>query len=232
MPVRPQKDDLAPHLVVDAEDGRESERLRVLLEEGAPIRVAATAGPPTSGLAPIFSIYDQMRREIVLLGADGDDAVFQFRTLGVALRMDRPSLRFPDAFRGVRPGDELRIAVARRGRGWCMQVNGARDCSLGLTVADTWTVLLFASGLFTAARVPLGALWLALLFLPGGLWVRGRREALAACAAAAAGLFVVPWIAGLLPTPAWGFAAALGGLAAGALVRRAASRHISRQETS
>lgn len=200
----------------------QSERLRALVAEGAPIRVAAVAGPPVVGLAPIFSIYDDEDREILLLGTDGEDAVFQFRTVGMALRMDRPGLRLPGAFRGVREGEPLRMAVARRGGGFCMEVNRVGSCSVGYTLADTWGVFLALFPLRGGARTLLGLAWLAALWVPAGSWLRTRREALAAGACIAAGLLLAPWAAGLLPTPAAGYLAALAGLGAGALARRAA----------
>jgi VanZ family protein len=199
----------------------ESERLRVLVAEGAPIRVAAVAGPPVSGLAPIFSIYDDEDREILLLGTDGEDAVFQYRTLGMALGMDRPGLRLPGAFRDVPEGAPLRMAVARRGGGFCMAVNATSSCSVGYTAADTWGVFLALFSLEGAGRGLLGLAWLAALFVPAGGWLRTRREALAAGAAVAAGLLLLPWAAGLLPTPPAQLLAALAGMGAGALARRA-----------
>jgi VanZ family protein len=198
----------------------ESERLRVLVAEGAPIRVAAVAGPPVSGLAPIFSIYDDEDREILLVGTDGEDAVFQYRTLGMALKMDRPGLRLPGAFRGIREGDPLRIEVVRRGRGYCMAVNDARSCSVGYTLADTWGVFLALFSLDGGGRRLLGLAWLAALFVPAGYWLRTRRDALPAGAAVAAGLLLVPWAAGLVPTPPAEFLAVAVGLGAGALARR------------
>jgi hypothetical protein len=200
----------------------QSGRLRALVAEGAPIRVAGVAGPPPGGLAPIFSIYDDEDREILLLGTDGEDAVFQFRTVGMALRMDRPGLRLPGAFRGVREGEPLRMAVARRGGGFCMEVNRVGSCSVGYTLADTWGVFLALFSLRGGARTLLGLLWLAALFVPAGWWLRTRREALAAGACVAAGLLLAPLAAGLLATPAAGYLAALAGLAAGALASRAA----------
>ena len=201
----------------------ESERLRVLVAEGAPIRVAAVAGPPVSGLAPIFSIYDDEEREILLLGTDGEDAVFQYRTLGMALRMDRPGLRLPGAFRGIPEGAPLRMGVVRRGRGYCMAVNATSSCSVGYTVADTWGVFLALFSLESGRRGLLGLAWLTALFVPAGGWVRTRRDALAAGAAVLAGLLLVPWAAGLLPTPPAQHLAALAGMGAGALARRAAT---------
>jgi hypothetical protein len=201
----------------------ESERLRVLVAEGAPIRVAAVAGPPVSGLAPIFSIYDDEDREILLVGTDGEDAVFQYRTLGMALKMDRPSLRLPGAFRGIREGDPLRIEVVRRGRGFCMAVNAMRSCSVGYSLADTWGVFLALFSLDGGGRRLLGLAWLAALFVPAGYWLRTRRDALPAGAAVAAGLLLVPWAAGLVPTPPAEFLAVAAGLGAGALARRLAS---------
>ncbi|HEU0076734.1 MAG TPA: VanZ family protein [Longimicrobiaceae bacterium] len=201
----------------------ESGRLRVLVSEGAPIRVAGVAGPPVSGLAPIFSIYDDEDREILLLGTDGEDAVFQYRTLGMALRMDRPGLRLPGAFRGIPEGAPLRMGVVRRGRGYCIAVNSTSSCSVGYTVADTWGVLLALFSLEGARRGLLGLVWLAALFVPAGWWLRTRRDVLPAGAAVVAGLLLVPWAAGLLATPPAQLLAALSGVGAGALLRRAAA---------
>ncbi|MEW5929170.1 MAG: VanZ family protein, partial [Gemmatimonadota bacterium] len=156
--------------VPSAQMPEQSGRLRALVAEGAPIRVAAVAGPPVTGLAPIFSIYDDEDREILLLGTDGEDAVFQFRTVGMALRMDRPGLRLPGAFRGVREGEPLRMAVARRGGGFCMEVNRVGSCSVGYTLADTWGVFLALFPLRGGARTLLGLAWLAALFVPAGWW--------------------------------------------------------------
>ncbi len=196
---------------------RESPRLRALLLEGAPIRVAGVAGPPPPSLAPVFSIYDDRQREVVLAGIDGEDAVFRFRTRSTALRMDQPDLRVPGAFRGVRPGDRLRLAVARRGRGYCLEGSAAGACSLGFTAADTWAVLIFPSSLPASGRRLVGLLWMAGLFLPAGLWLRGRGQALAAGAAVCAGLLAVPLATTLLPTPLSALLAALAGMGAGAL---------------
>jgi hypothetical protein len=211
---------------------RESPRLRALLLRGAPIRVVAVAGPPPASLAPVFSIYDDRQREVVLAGIDGEDAVFRYRTRGMALRMDQPEIRLPAAFRGVRPGDRLRLAVARRGRGYCVEGNTAGACSLGYTVADTWAVLLFASSLTAAGRRLVGMFWMAGLFFPVGLWLRGPRRALAACAGVAGGLLAIPLATVLLPTPASALLAALAGMGAGGLIRRVAGAAASVQATS
>lgn len=200
---------------------RESPRLRSLLQAGAPVRVEAVAGPPPPALAPVFSVYDHLRREVVLVGADREDAVFRYRTLGTALKLDQPDLRVPGAFGGVAAGDPLRLAVYRDGPGYCVQVDDARSCSLGFTVADTWTVLLFPARLPPGGRRLVGLLWLAALFLPAGLRVRGRRQTLATGAAVAAGLLLLPAAAGLLATPPSAVLAALAGMGAGALAARA-----------
>lgn len=202
----------------------ETERLRALLRAGAPVRVSAVAGPPVRGLAPLFSIYDDRARQIFLVGPARDDVVLRYRTLGSALRMDQPELRAPGAFRGVRAGDPLRVEVAREGRGYCITVNAARYCSLGFTVGDTWRVLLALSSFSAEARTAIGLFWLAALFAPLGLWLRTRRDALLAGAAIAAGLLVVPPLAGLLSTPPGQVLAALAGVGVGVLARKSLAR--------
>lgn len=207
---------------------RESPRLRALLEQGAAVRVEARAGPPPPALAPVFSVYDHLRREVVLLGVDGEDAVYRYRTRGTALKTDQPDLRFPGALRGVRPGDPLRMSVERGEGGWCIEVNAARRCGLGFAATDTWSVLLFPSRLTSPGRTLLGLAWLAGLCVPAGLWLRGRRQALAATAALAAGLLLLPPVVGLLPTSPAAIAAAIAGLGVGVVARSVVFRHLLR----
>src|SRR5690606_22123238 len=82
----------------------DSPRVARLLRDGQPLRVTAIAGTPPPSLASIFSIHDDRRREIILIGAEGDDLVLRVRTRAAALRLDHPDLRLPGALADFRPG--------------------------------------------------------------------------------------------------------------------------------
>src|SRR5262249_29656191 len=61
-----------------------SPQVRQQLLADSAIHVVARAGPRPQELAPLFTIDDQHQREILLLGIDGDDIVFRYRTRAVA----------------------------------------------------------------------------------------------------------------------------------------------------
>src|SRR5207302_6704601 len=56
-------------------------RERLAAPQGFSLRVRAVAGPRTPALAPLFAIYDDHERELVLLAPDRDDLVLRVRTL-------------------------------------------------------------------------------------------------------------------------------------------------------
>ncbi len=161
------------------------------------LRVDLVAGPPPSGVASIFSIYDARRREILLLGADGADALLRFRTRGASARFDDPPLRFPRALAGLAPGDTVELGLAARaaprswGEGACLSVGGREAVCSRWTPATAWDLLLPIGGGVGRA---LALAWLAVLFLPAGaLAARGRGgSALAVGGVALASLALAP----------------------------------------
>jgi hypothetical protein len=176
----------------------EGQRIRARLRGFASVDVAAIAGDPPPGLAPIVSVYDERQREMMLLGADGADVVWRVRTLGSALRFDDVALRFPGALAATGRGDtvSLRLATAEMGQPWgegaCLRSGpGAPSCARW-TVASTWGLLLPIAGPF--GRV-LGMLWIAALFFPAGVLAAATsaRARIGVAVAAGAGVLLVPW---------------------------------------
>jgi len=202
----------------------DSDRLRDLIARGAPIRVTAIAGPRPTALAPIFSIYDDRRQEVLLLGADRDDLVFRYRTHGVRVRLDRPDLRLPGVLRGIRGGDMIRLAVERAGPGQalCLSAGDRHSCDVGFTAGRGWGLLLYREAIPGYGKRALDLAWLAALFAPAGFWLRRGREPVAAATLAVTGLVLIPPAAGLLATPPIEIAAALVGIGAGTAAGRAA----------
>lgn len=173
---------------------RRVDAVRARLRRHAPLAAVATGAAPAPGVAPIVSIYDERQQEVVLLGVDGGDVVWRFRTRGSALRFDAASLRFAGAAAGVGAADSLRLRVApsEPGRPWgegtCLRTDGRTAVCARWTPASTWSLLL------PSARVPgrvLELLWIAALFLPAGVLAARAAGRITAFAGAAAGFAVL-----------------------------------------
>jgi len=157
-------------------DGRaaDAHALRTRLQQDDPIVIQAIAGPPVTRLGELFGIMDDHRRGIVLVGPDGDDLVYRFRTRADVLRLDSPEIRARGLLRGLRPGDSLRVVVSRDDHDICLSANGRRACHLTPGPEEGWTLLV--SGMVSQAHGPawlVGALnagWLILLALPIAYW--------------------------------------------------------------
>jgi len=197
----------------------DSRRVRELLLAGERLDVLAVAGPRVPRLAPLFSIYDDRQREIVLLGPDRDDLVLRYRTRGITLRLDQPDLRLRGAFAHVSAGDTLRIAAWRATQGYCLTLNQASTCGLGFTAGRGWGTLLYAERFPAWLKGVLDVGWLVGLLGLVGL-AGTRRTALAAGGAAIAlGLGVVAPAVGLTTTPMGEWIGAGFGLIAGVGLR-------------
>jgi len=188
--------------------------LRSSLRARESVRVTAVAGPAVAGLAPIVSIND-WQREIVLVGLDGEDLVYRFRTRGASLGLDSPELRVAGALRGVHAGDRLAITVTPERRAYCVDVNGTVTCGVGYTAAMGWALLMYGQGIPPAFHWFFSILWLAGLALPVGYWSRMHWQSVVAGAVLVAGLLLLPAATGLAPTTWSELAWALVGLLVG-----------------
>ena len=189
--------------------------VRALLLAGAPLHVRAIAGPRPEGLAPLFSIYDAGRREILLVGPDGDDVVLHVRSRAVDVLLRPTELRWRGALTGVAPGDTLSVSVRREPAGYCLGVNGRERCGLAFTAGQAWALFQSYPGLAPAAQALLTCVTMFLLGLPVGLVTARKGWGWAGPVALLAGAAVVPALVGLAPTPLLELAAlALGVLAA------------------
>ena len=190
---------------------------------GFSLRVRAVAGPRTPALAPLFAIFDDHQREIVLLGPDRDDLVFRFRPRAADLRFDQPDVRLVSAMRHVVAGDTLDITVTRGGPGeegyYRISLNSPVASGLGCAVGCGWALLIYPEILPAWLRVLLGAAWVAGLFAPAGFWMRTRSDVLFTGAAIAMGLAAAPVFTPLVATPALQWAAAVLGVLAGVAAR-------------
>jgi hypothetical protein len=198
----------------------DSEALRTLLDNEAPIEVVVVAGPPVTGLAPIFSIADDYPSSIRLIGIDRDDGVFRFKTLSTSILLDEPSIRLHGAFADVAQGDTIRIAVRHSGDSFCIDIASYRQCGVGYRLADTWGVLSWPGSWPEWLMNLTGLGWLAGIFSFSGFFLSGRKDLIGAAAVVAAALFVIPLFTPVMPVTALEIAAGMSGLFIGMAVRR------------
>jgi hypothetical protein len=192
-----------------------SPQVRHQLLVDSAIHVLARAGPRPQGLAPLFTIHDQHQREILLLGVDGDDVVFRYRTRAVAWGLIGPEIRAWNAVRGIAWRKPLAVIVHPEGNGHCVEVNATEYCGLGYTIGTGWALLLGHQPVSLWLRPAVNVLWLIALFFPTGLWARFGWTFAAAAALSLASLVLLPGPTGLLPTPRLELLGALAGFLAG-----------------
>ena len=188
------------------------DHVRDLLQSpaGYELRVQALAGPPPQNLAPLFTIVDDWRREVVLVGVDRAEFVFRARLRAAAWRFDRPDVR---VFQPVRSGDTIFVRVTARNGHY--SINGVER---GFTVGNGWALLLYPEAL--PFKNVLSALWIGALFIPAGFWLRTRIDGVTVALGLLSGLLLVPALTPLLPTPLSHWVAAGLGLLGGAYLGR------------
>ena len=195
-------------------------RLRELLRAGAPIRVGAVAAPRTSRQAAMFTIYDERKREIVLVGPDRDDLVFRMRMRSASAWLDQPDLRVVGGWRDLVPGSEINVTARRSGRNYCVGFGPQPPCSSGFSAGMGWAIFLYDENWPASVRSALNVFWLALLGFPVGFWARRRWESLCALAVFAAAVVVLPAWVGLLITPAQQVLGGIAGVGLGVVLAR------------
>lgn len=159
--------------------------LRPALLEGLDVELRVVAGPAPGRVAPLFSIYDDLQREVVLVGARGSDLVVRRRDVADRLLLDGLEPLWPGALRGLAPGDTVGVRVTQLERALCVAVDDRRRCDVAPGVESGWAALM-APGLPHASRAVVGGLWLALIGallgvarpLPGGAEAAGIAAAL------------------------------------------------------
>jgi hypothetical protein len=184
------------------------------LLSGAPLQTRFIAGEAPASLAPIISISDEVMDEVVLVGVDGTDLVYRFRSKADDLRLEDANLRVPDVFHGLAPGDTALLSISFDTEGYCITLNAGTVCGRGYSVGDIWSMLVDPHWRPVAYRA-FGAFFLWLAFLPTGLVMPTKRTLLITAGAVALVLAVGPRLLEFSSTPWYQIAAAILGLFAG-----------------
>ncbi len=195
-------------------------QLRELLRAGAPIRVVATVAAKPSRQAAMFAIYDDRKREVLLIGPDRDDLVFRVRLRAASARLDQPDIRVVGGWRDLVPGSQVTVTARRSGRDYCVGLGLQPPCSSGFHASTAWALFLYIEHWPESLRSALNVFWLAMLGFPVGFWARRRWESLCALLVFASTIVVVPAWIGLLPTPASHLLGGIVGMGLGVVLAR------------
>ena len=166
--------------------------VRTRLRTGEPIVVSFVAGQEPVGLAPVFSIYDGMEREILVLGARESDLVFRLRRRASDWRLRSPEALYPGSAPST--GDTALVRLTVRDRSTCLEIP-YDDCLPLATPGRGWSLLLGAAQRTEVERIA-DAAWLGFLFIPLGYWLRRRRTAAIGLAIGLVGLLGSALLAG------------------------------------
>ena len=196
----------------------DSRAVRRHLLDGDSLRVTAVAGPPPGATSPIFNVYDDHQREIVLLGADGNDLVTHVRLRATDLLLRQPDLRWRDALLGLVRGDTLRLGWRRAAPGYCLMLAGRERCGLAYTLGDAWGFVQFEPRLPGAAHASLDVWFMALLGLCAGLFLKRDVAGYAAAGVVLLAAVALPPLLGLAATPLVQLVALAVGLFGGDLI--------------
>lgn len=176
--------------------------IRRALDRGeATIDIVAISGRPTSDLAFLYSL--RVRRTPLLgIAQYGRDAVLQVPSWAQRLRLWSPTLQVRDAFP---PGPGVRVELHGSVRDGVLRLRATWDGQrhegqMALRPTLGWTAVPPAKFVLGRRVGLLTALWLGALVLPLGYWGAATARPLAAAGAAAvalaAGLGLLPVVAG------------------------------------
>lgn len=203
-----------------------------LMNGEARLTVSAVTGRVPVEMAPIVSVHDERRKEIILLAQRGDQALFRVRTRVNDLRLRPTAIGVTGAIPPT-PGETLHVTASYAHGRYALSVAAKGDTlQRALSASPNWMWSYFVPFeqygigpevyLFTA-------LWLGGLLTPIGYWTRKtehRVAALLVTTAMALTLVLVPWLFDLpaLHPTEWvaayagaGFGFLLAGLTSGRL---------------
>jgi hypothetical protein len=178
-----------------------------------PLRIVVVAGRAPGRVAPLLDVDDGPWPAGTLVSVDRSDLVLRNRSRSMYLTLDRPDLRAYDALAGVAPGDTFTVAAWTHGNGYCLAAGTQQWCGLGYTMGDGWKLIFYPEHFSRSALRLLNALWIAGWCLGLGWWGRRHAATWVGIAVVTLTLLAGPPLVGLLATPWWEIAGAVGGVA-------------------
>jgi VanZ like protein len=194
-------------------------KVRAMILQNAPVQARGIAGPPPGSLAPVLAVSDDSEQMLFLLGIDGHDVVYRYRSRSAALRLDGIELRAPGLASAIRMGQTLRMEVRPRSEGIQFIVNGESRTIAEPNLGMGWQVLLGSWRGRDWISQGLNVGWLILLIAPLGYWARNTSTVVMSAVIFASVLAVLPQISWLAPTPVPQFLAPPLGAVLGRIAR-------------
>ncbi len=155
--------------------------VRDALAAGAPVELRIRRGTPTPTLTAFYVVMDDTQREILMIGATGNDLVVRPRIRGVTLRLDQPDVRFENYLAALGASDTVTLTVTRDSDGRvCVSGGRGDECAPRPSLGAGWGIVLWKGSLAPPLRRAMDAAFLALLLAPLAVLVAGhpRREGL------------------------------------------------------
>ncbi|MEO8200743.1 MAG: VanZ family protein [Gemmatimonadota bacterium] len=148
-----------------------------LLAPHGTIRIMGATGEPTPGVAPIFSIFDDHQRQILIVGQNGRDVMFRIRTRSDGLKLRGTAIKLE----GALPGEAGKpfTVQAEFGNGFYRLSVQAEDRSISRDLSEHaswgWSFLLPFEHAFGKEMAWLSMTWIAGLLFPIGYWAGRSR---------------------------------------------------------
>jgi hypothetical protein len=155
-----------------------AEAVRERLGEGEAVTVVAVVGPPIDRLGSLFHLSDSDLRQTLLLGPEGEDLVFQYRTRAATLQFDAPELQIRGAFSDLAVGDTILVAASVGPRGVCLAFNERVECPARFPVGRGWALVLYPRDLSPRFVPWIDFAWVAGFAALVAFWGPTRRESL------------------------------------------------------
>lgn len=145
---------------------------RSALEAGRPVHLRFIQGDPPSGLAALFHVVDDSKREILMIGAVSSDLVVRPRLRATEARLDFTDQRFVGFLNETAPGDTVSLHVSTDARGRSCAtidratIDRATTCAPYPSLGSGWQLILWKGALPELARRALHGATVLLLLLP------------------------------------------------------------------
>jgi hypothetical protein len=177
-----------------------SSQVRDMFLENAPVQVTGVAGPAPPSLAPLLAVTNESH-QIFLLGVDGHDLVYHYRSRAAALRLNQVELRAHGLMSAIRAGQTLRVEVQPRMDGVTFRVNGKYQTLPEPNLGMGWRFLFGSWPVGRSIGRGLDLVWLTILIAPLGYWARNASTVVVSALIFAAALLLLPQISWLARTP-------------------------------
>lgn len=170
--------------------------LKRSLQSEKSIRIRFRRGPAPARLAPLVTLHDDLQREILLVGLEGDDLVLRRWVHGAAWGLENPAHRWPAALAPNRVGDVAELDLGlEQGRSHA-RIDGRALADHAWSPARIWALVLPRDIASEASARNFDAVCIAALTLPVAFYARHAIVGFPGLAALAALLIVLPAVLG------------------------------------